>query len=205
MRELCDANGIVLIFDEVMTGFRLSKTGAQGVYDVKPDLTTLGKIIGGGMPVGAYGGKKEIMDYVSPQGPVYQAGTLSGNPVAMAAGMAMLTQINESESIYTDLANTTEAIEKGFQANLDELGLGYTMNRIGSMVSLFFTDQKVIDFDTAKSSNTEKFGLYFREMLNNGVYLPPSQFETLFISTSITEDLVGRIVEANRTALKKIH
>ncbi|MDB4538370.1 glutamate-1-semialdehyde 2,1-aminomutase [bacterium] len=205
MRELCDANGIVLIFDEVMTGFRLSKAGAQGVYDVKPDLTTLGKIIGGGMPVGAYGGKKEIMDYVSPQGPVYQAGTLSGNPVAMAAGMAMLTQINESESIYTDLANTTEAIEKGFQANLDELGLGYTMNRIGSMVSLFFTDQKVIDFDTAKSSNTEKFGLYFREMLNNGVYLPPSQFETLFISTSITEDLVGRIVEANRTALKKIH
>lgn len=205
LRTLCDTNGIVLVFDEVMTGFRLSKAGAQGVYGVKPDLTTLGKIIGGGMPVGAYGGKKEIMDYVSPQGPVYQAGTLSGNPVAMAAGMAMLTQINENTSLYTDLANTTEAIEKGFQDNLDELSLGYTMNRIGSMVSLFFTDQKVIDFDTAKSSDTEKFGLYFREMLNNGVYLPPSQYETLFISTSITDELVGRIVEANRIALKKIH
>lgn len=205
LRSLCDANGIVLIFDEVMTGFRLSKAGAQGVYDVQPDLTTLGKIIGGGMPVGAYGGKQEIMDYVSPQGPVYQAGTLSGNPVAMAAGLAMLTQINNDPSLYTNLAATTAAIEKGFQDNLDELGLGYTMNRIGSMVSLFFTDQKVIDFETAKSTSTEKFGAYFREMLNQGVYLAPSQYETLFISKAITEDLVGRIVEANRTALKAIH
>lgn len=205
LRSLCDANGIVLIFDEVMTGFRLSKAGAQGVYDVQPDLTTLGKIIGGGMPVGAYGGKQEIMDYVSPQGPVYQAGTLSGNPVAMAAGLAMLTQINNDPSLYTNLSATTAAIEKGFQDNLDELGLGYTMNRIGSMVSLFFTDQKVIDFETAKSTSTEKFGAYFREMLNQGVYLAPSQYETLFISKAITEDLVGRIVEANRTALKAIH
>ncbi len=205
LRKLCDANGIVLIFDEVMTGFRLSKAGAQGVYGVQPDLTTLGKIIGGGMPVGAYGGKKEIMDYVSPVGPVYQAGTLSGNPVAMAAGLAMLTQICEDSALYTDLANATEAIEKGFQDNLDELGLGYTMNRIGSMISLFFTDQKVHDFDTAKTTDTEKFGLYFREMLNQGVYLAPSQYETLFISKSITEELVGRIVEANRTALKAIH
>ncbi len=205
LRSLCDANGIVLIFDEVMTGFRLSKAGAQGVYNVQPDLTTLGKIIGGGMPVGAYGGKKEIMDYVSPQGPVYQAGTLSGNPVAMAAGLAMLTQINEDESLYTTLANATEAIEKGFQDNLNELGLGYTMNRIGSMISLFFTDQKVYDFDTAKTTDTQKFGLYFREMLNQGVYLAPSQYETLFISKSITEELVGRIVEANRAALKAIH
>lgn len=205
LRSLCDTHGIILIFDEVMTGFRLSKAGAQGVYDVKPDLTTLGKIIGGGMPVGAYGGKKEIMDYVSPQGPVYQAGTLSGNPVAMASGLAMLTQINEDKALYTTLANTTEAIEKGFQENLDELGLGYTMNRIGSMVSLFFTDQKVVDFETAKSSSTEKFGLYFREMLNQGVYLPPSQYETLFISKAITEGLVERIVAANRAALKAIH
>ncbi|MBO3698137.1 glutamate-1-semialdehyde 2,1-aminomutase [Roseivirga sp. E12] len=205
LRRLCDANGIVLIFDEVMTGFRLSKAGAQGVYNVKPDLTTLGKIIGGGMPVGAYGGKREIMDYVSPQGPVYQAGTLSGNPVAMAAGLAMLTQINEDKSLYTDLANRTKAIEEGFQSNLDELGLGYTMNRIGSMVSLFFTNERVVDFEKAKSSSMEKFGLYFREMLNQGIYLAPSQYETLFISKSITEDLVGRIVEANRTALKAIH
>lgn len=205
LRSLCDAHGIILIFDEVMTGFRLSKAGAQGVYGVKPDLTTLGKIIGGGMPVGAYGGKKEIMDYVSPQGPVYQAGTLSGNPVAMASGLAMLTQINEDKALYTKLASTTEAIEKGFQDNLDELGLGYTMNRIGSMMSLFFTDQKVVNFETAKSSSTEKFGLYFREMLNQDVYLPPSQYESLFISKVITDDLVGQIVAANRVALKAIH
>ncbi len=205
LRRLCDANGIVLIFDEVMTGFRLSKSGAQGVYDVSPDLTTLGKIIGGGMPVGAYGGKQKIMDYVSPQGPVYQAGTLSGNPVAMAAGLAMLTQINEDDALYADLAKTTETIEKEFQNNLDELGLGYTMNRIGSMVSLFFTNQKVTDFETAKSSDTERFGKYFREMLNQGVYLAPSQYESLFISKAITEDLVDRIVNANRNALKAIH
>lgn len=205
LRSLCDAHGIILIFDEVMTGFRLSKAGAQGLYGVKPDLTTLGKIIGGGMPVGAYGGKKEIMDYVSPQGPVYQAGTLSGNPVAMASGLAMLTQINEDNTLYATLASTTEAIEKGFQDNLNELDLGYTMNRVGSMMSLFFTDQKVVNFETAKSSSTEKFGLYFREMLNQGIYLPPSQYETLFISKVITDDLVGQIVAANRAALKAIH
>ncbi|OEK00218.1 glutamate-1-semialdehyde-2,1-aminomutase [Roseivirga sp. 4D4] len=205
LRKLCDANGIVLIFDEVMTGFRLSKAGAQGIYGVNPDLTTLGKIIGGGMPVGAYGGRQEIMDYVSPQGPVYQAGTLSGNPVAMAAGLAMLTQINEDAALYAGLAQATEAIELGFQNNLDELGLGYTMNRIGSMVSLFFTDQKVTDFETAKTTSTEKFGQYFREMLNQGVYLAPSQYESLFVSKAITEDLVDRIVTANRNALKAIH
>jgi len=205
LRRLCDANGIVLIFDEVMTGFRLSKAGAQGVYGVNPDLTTLGKIIGGGMPVGAYGGKQEIMDYVSPQGPVYQAGTLSGNPVAMAAGLAMLTQISEDEALYADLAETTEAIEKGFQSNLDELGLAYTMNRIGSMVSLFFTNQRVVDFETAKSSDIKRFGRYFREMLNQGIYLAPSQYESLFVSKAIGEDLVDRIVNANRNALKAIH
>ncbi|OEJ99855.1 glutamate-1-semialdehyde 2,1-aminomutase [Roseivirga misakiensis] len=205
LRSLCDEEGIVLIFDEVMTGFRLSKAGAQGVFNVQADITTLGKIIGGGMPVGAYGGKKEIMDYVSPQGPVYQAGTLSGNPVAMAAGLSMLTQINEDETLYADLSKATEALEEGFQANLDELGLGYTMNRIGSMISLFFTEEHVVDFDTAKTSNIELFGKYFREMLNNGVYLAPSQYESLFISKSITTDAVGKIVEANRIALKAIH
>jgi len=205
LRSVCDQEGIILIFDEVMTGFRLSQSGAQGLYNVQADITTLGKIIGGGMPVGAYGGKKEIMDYVSPQGPVYQAGTLSGNPVAMAAGLSMLTQIAEDKTLYADLAATTAQIEKGFQRNLDELGLGYTMNRVGSMISLFFTEEKVTDFETAKTTNTELFGRYFREMLNNGVYLPPSQYETLFISRAITPELVDKIVEANLIALKAIH
>ncbi|KYG79154.1 glutamate-1-semialdehyde 2,1-aminomutase [Roseivirga echinicomitans] len=205
LRALCDKYGIILIFDEVMTGFRLSKSGAQGVFDVQADLTTLGKIIGGGMPVGAYGGKKELMDFVSPVGPVYQAGTLSGNPVAMAAGLAMLNQIQNENGLYERLANITQRIEEGFQKNLDTLGLPYTMNRIGSMISIFFTNQKVTDFDSAKTCDTALFGKYFREMLNNGVYLAPSQFETLFISDSITEELADKIIEANYKALKAIH
>lgn len=204
LRTLCDEHGVVLIFDEVMTGFRLSKAGAQGLFGVRPDLTTLGKIIGGGMPVGAYGGKREIMDYVSPQGPVYQAGTLSGNPVAMAAGLAMLSQINADEGLYKRLEATTLALQEGFQKNLDALSLPYTMNQVGSMISLFFTDQKVTDFEGAKSSDTGLFGRYFREMLNQGVYLAPSQYETLFISTAITEELVAKIVAANRAALEAI-
>ncbi|KYG72105.1 glutamate-1-semialdehyde 2,1-aminomutase [Roseivirga ehrenbergii] len=205
LRTLCDQYGIILIFDEVMTGFRLSKSGAQGVFDVQADLTTLGKIIGGGMPVGAYGGKREIMDFVSPVGPVYQAGTLSGNPVAMAAGLAMLNLIKSERGLYDRLAKITQRIEEGFQKNLDELGLPYTMNRIGSMISIFFTDQKVTDFDSAKTCDTTMFGKYFREMLNNGVYLAPSQFETLFISDSITEELADKIIEANYKSLKAIH
>ena len=205
LRTACDAEGIVLIFDEVMTGFRLSKAGAQGVLGVQPDITTLGKIIGGGMPVGAYGGKKEIMDYVSPQGPVYQAGTLSGNPVAMAAGLAMLNQLQEDESIYNDLALITAKIDNGIQENLEELGLPYTSNRIGSMYSLFFTEEKVTNFESAKSSNLALFGKYFREMLKQGVYLAPSQFESLFLSKAISVDLANRIIEANRNALKAIH
>ena len=205
LRTLCDEHGVVFIFDEVMTGFRLSKAGSQGLYGVTPDLTTMGKIIGGGMPVGAYGGKREIMDYVSPQGPVYQAGTLSGNPVAMAAGLAMLSQINEGEGPYQQLENTTLALKEGFQQNLDDLSLPYTMNQVGSMISLFFTSEKVTDFEGAKSSDTALFGRYFREMLNQGVYLAPSQYESLFISTAITPELVDKIVAANRAALEAIH
>ena len=205
LRSACDAEGIVLIFDEVMTGFRLSKAGAQGVLGVQPDITTLGKIIGGGMPVGAYGGKKEIMDYVSPQGPVYQAGTLSGNPVAMAAGLAMLKQILNDNTLYNDLALITAKIDNGIQQNLDELGLPYSSNRIGSMYSLFFTDKKVTNFELAKGSDLDLFGKYFREMLNQGVYLAPSQFESLFLSKAITTELANRVIEANRKALKAIH
>uniref|UniRef100_UPI004048987E glutamate-1-semialdehyde 2,1-aminomutase n=1 Tax=Roseivirga sp. TaxID=1964215 RepID=UPI004048987E len=204
LRKLCTEYGVVLIFDEVMTGFRLSKSGAQGLFGVQADLTTLGKIIGGGMPVGAYGGKKEIMDFVSPLGPVYQAGTLSGNPVAMAAGLAMLHQLQEKPNLYTDLEAITLKLEQGFQKNLDELNLPYTMNRIGSMISIFFTDQKVVDFESAKTCNTQLFGRYFREMLNNGVYLAPSQFESLFISAAITPAIADQIIEANYKSLKAI-
>lgn len=204
LRSICDAEGIVLIFDEVMTGFRLSKAGAQGVFNVQADITTLGKIIGGGMPVGAYGGKREIMDFVSPVGPVYQAGTLSGNPVAMAAGYAMLSQINDNETLYNDLALITSKLENGFQDILDELSLPYTINRIGSMISLFFTYKKVVDFDTAKSSNLSLFGKYFRNMLDNGVYLPPSQFETYFVSTAITKEIADDIIDASRKSLKAL-
>jgi glutamate-1-semialdehyde 2,1-aminomutase len=205
LREICNAEGIVLIFDEVMTGFRLSPSGAQGVFDVQPDITTLGKIIGGGMPVGAYGGKREIMDFVSPVGPVYQAGTLSGNPVAMAAGLAMLSQIKEDQTLYSDLALITAKLENGLQEGLDKLGLPYTINRIGSMISVFFTSEKVSNFEDAKKSDLNLFGQYFREMLKRGVYLPPSQFESWFISKSITPNLVDRIVEASNESLRVIH
>ncbi|MTI31549.1 glutamate-1-semialdehyde 2,1-aminomutase [Xanthovirga aplysinae] len=205
LRTLCDQEGIILIFDEVMTGFRLSKGGAQELFGINPDLTTLGKIIGGGMPVGAYGGKKEIMDFVSPQGPVYQAGTLSGNPVAMTAGMVMLNYLNDHSEIYTQLNETTGKIVKGFNENLNKLNLNYTINQIGSMFSIFFSDTPVFDFESAKSSDLTLFGKYFREMLHKGVYLAPSQFETLFVSTAIGEKEIEQIVSANFEALEKIH
>ncbi|MBL6445323.1 glutamate-1-semialdehyde 2,1-aminomutase [Fulvivirga sp. 29W222] len=201
LRDLCDQEGIVLIFDEVMTGFRLAKGGAQELFGVIPDLTTMGKIIGGGMPVGAYGGKAEIMDYVSPSGPVYQAGTLSGNPIAMSAGLAMLNHLNDHPEVYQQLEDITSYIAAGFQENLDKLGLNYTINQLGSMVSLFFTDQKVTDFATAKTSDTALFGKYFRGMLEHGVYLPPSQFETLFISTAIDKSIADDIIKANYEVL----
>ncbi|MGK7394020.1 MAG: glutamate-1-semialdehyde 2,1-aminomutase [Candidatus Cyclobacteriaceae bacterium M3_2C_046] len=205
LRQLCDQEGIVLIFDEVMTGFRLSKGGAQELLGVRPDLTTLGKIIGGGMPVGAYGGKKEIMDFVAPAGPVYQAGTLSGNPIAMAAGYAMLSHLDQHPEVYTYLNNITEEIVTGIRSNLDKLELDYSVNHLGSMFSLFFTKNMVYDFTSAKTSDTELFGQYFREMLELGVYLAPSQFEALFVSVSVTEEIVGKIVQANYQALEKIH
>ena len=205
LRKLCDAEGIVLIFDEVMTGFRLTKGGAQDLFGVWPDLTTLGKIIGGGMPVGAYGGRKEIMDFVSPAGPVYQAGTLSGNPIATAAGLAMLTYLNEHDDVYDQLERTTTQIVQGMRENLVELGLPYTINHLGSMYSIFFTDQEVVDFETAKKSDTDLFGRYFREMLERGVYLAPSQFETLFVSAAISPKEVEWLKQANLESLKAIH
>ncbi len=204
LRKLCDDNGIILIFDEVMTGFRLAKGGAQEVFNIKPDLTTLGKIIGGGMPVGAYGGRADIMDYVSPSGPVYQAGTLSGNPIAMTAGLTMLRYLNEHPEVYTELDRITNKICTGFANNLKELGLNYTINRIGSMCSLFFTDVKVTNFEEAKTSDTGLFGRYFKGMLENGVYLAPSQYETLFISTAITDTIADEIIQTNKKVLSAL-
>ncbi len=204
LRARCDAHDIILIFDEVMTGFRLAPGGAQEIYGVKPDLTTLGKIIGGGMPVGAYGGKRAIMDFVSPEGPVYQAGTLSGNPVAMAAGLAMLNHLNEHPEVYEHLSKNTGLLVNGIQENLKSLNLDYRINQIGSMFSLFFTDKEVVDFESAKTSNTTLFGKYFKAMLEQKVYLAPSQFEALFISTEIKNGIIDKILEANFNALKAV-
>jgi glutamate-1-semialdehyde 2,1-aminomutase len=205
LRQLCDEKGIILIFDEVMTGFRLARGGAQERFGVMPDMTTLGKIIGGGMPVGAYGGKKEIMDFVSPQGPVYQAGTLSGNPVAMAAGLAMLSTLRENEGIYSQLEASTIALVEGYLHTFEKLRLDFTINQVGSMYSVFFTEQIVTDFESAKTCDTVMFGRYFKEMLAQGVYLAPSQFETLFVSASIGQHEIDYILEANETALKAVH
>ena len=204
LRALCDAESIVLIFDEVMTGFRLAKGGAQERLGVIPDMTTLGKIIGGGMPVGAYGGKKEIMDFVSPEGPVYQAGTLSGNPVAMAAGYAMLSYLYDHPETYGKLESNTKKIVAGYKESCEVLGLNYTINQIGSMYSMFFTDKEVFDLNTAKYANTTLFGKYFNLMLNRGIYLAPSQFETLFVSSVLSDQDIEDIIRANDDSLRDI-
>lgn len=204
LREICDQEGIVLIFDEVMTGFRLSKAGAQGIFGVKPDITTLGKIIGGGMPVGAYGGKKEIMDFVSPQGPVYQAGTLSGNPIAMSAGLMMLHYLNDHDEVYEQIGASGQYLAKEIAKVNTALGKNYTINQLGSMISIFFTDQAVEDFDGAKSCDTVMFGKYFQGMLNEGVYLPPAQFESWFLSTSLSAEDLDHIVKSHEKVLKNL-
>lgn len=204
LRELCTKANIILIFDEVMTGFRLAKGGAQELYGVTPDMTTLGKIIGGGLPVGAYGGKKEIMAAVAPAGPVYQAGTLSGNPIAMAAGFAMLNYLNQHNEVYAYLHNIADKLVTGMRANMQSLGMNFTINQVGSMFSIFFTRQPVTDFASAKTSNLELFGKYFNSMLQRGIYLAPSQFESLFISTAITDDLADQYLEANLASLKEL-
>lgn len=204
LRDICTREGIVLIFDEVMTGFRLARGGAQELFGVIPDMTTLGKIIGGGMPVGAYGGKKEIMEYVSPAGPVYQAGTLSGNPIAMAAGLTMLNYLNSHPEVYLRLDEIGMQIATGISAINSKLGYDFTINQLGSMYSLFFTDEDVIDFESAKMSDTARFGKYFQAMLHRGVYLAPSQFESLFLSTALTDDLIGKIIQAHEDSMKEI-
>lgn len=204
LRALCTKYGTVLIFDEVMTGFRLSRGGAQELMGVTPDMTTMGKIIGAGMPVGAYGGKAEIMDFVAPVGPVYQAGTLAGNPIAMASGYAMLNHLNTTPSVYETINRTTEQLAKGLTKIMVDSGVPFSINHIGSMITLFFTNERVIDFESAKTSDTVFFGKFFNAMLNKGIYLAPSQFEALFLSTSIGDDEVKLILNAAAESIDEL-
>ena len=201
LREICTKEGIVFIFDEVMTGFRLAQGGAQEVFGITPDMTTFGKIIGGGLPVGAFGGKREIMEKLAPMGPVYQAGTLSGNPLAMAAGFAALTHIKENPGIYDLLEEKTDKLETGFRENLEKLGKEYRINRIGSMISMFFTEQPVYDLESAMKSDTALYAKFFHGMLDRGIYLPPAQFESWFLSTALTDDDIERTIKAHYEAL----
>ncbi|MEW5798109.1 MAG: glutamate-1-semialdehyde 2,1-aminomutase [Bacteroidota bacterium] len=204
LRNLCAQHKALFIMDEVMTGFRVALGGAQQLYGVSPDITTLGKIIGGGLPVGAYGGKKEIMQMVAPSGPMYQAGTLSGNPLAMAAGIAMLTMLKKDSSIYTTLENLSSKLEHGIADVAKRFQLPLMQNRVGSMFTLFFTQGTVKDYDTAKTSNITLFGKYFNEMLDRGIYLAPSQFEAAFMSAAHTESDIDRTLTAAEASLKSV-
>lgn len=188
LRKLCTENGSVLIFDEVITGFRLARAGAQEYYGIDADLTTYGKIIGGGMPVGAYGGRREIMEVVSPVGSVYQAGTLSGNPVAMAAGIAQLTYLNEHPEVYQKLSELGRMLYGGMKKMCEELKLPYQVNAVESLGCMFFASEPVTDYTSAKKSDTGIFRAYFRHMLEHGIYVAPSQFEAMFLSASHTEE-----------------
>jgi len=197
LRTLTEKRGIILIFDEVMTGFRVAYGGAQALYDVTPDLTCLGKIIGGGLPVGAYGGRKEIMKQMAPEGPVYQAGTLSGNPVAMAAGMATLKCLQQP-GFYESLEASSASLEKGLVDALQKAEIPGVTNRVGSMMGLFFTEKPVTNFADAQTSDTDRFAKYFREMLDRGIYMAPSQFEAAFVSGAHNEgDIQATILAAN--------
>jgi len=204
LRSICDEEKIVLIFDEVMTGFRLAKGGAQEILGVKPDLSTFGKIIGGGLPVGAYGGRKEIMEMVSPSGPVYQAGTLSGNPLAMNAGYAALSHIKNNLDVYKTLEEKSSYLENGIKEGINSIGKKFQFNRVGSMMTLFFTEEKVTDFNTAVKSDTKLYGKYFHEMLNRGIYLPPAQFEAMFVSTAHSKEDLDKTIKANYESLRAI-
>ena len=205
LRILANDYGSLLIFDEVITGFRLAPGGAQEVFDVQADITTLGKIIGGGLPVGAYGGKTEIMDMLAPEGPVYQAGTLSGNPLAMTAGVEMLKTLKNNPDIYRDLEKKASKLQKGLRVNLKETGIPAVVNRMGSMMTLFFTKERSVkSFDQAMKSNTGQYAGYFRHLLENGTYLAPSQFECLFISTAHSEQDIDQAIDLSLKALKTL-
>ncbi|RLB11202.1 MAG: glutamate-1-semialdehyde-2,1-aminomutase [Deltaproteobacteria bacterium] len=203
LRDITERYGALLIFDEVITGFRVSSGGAQQLFGIQPDLTCLGKIIGGGFPVGAYGGKKEIMRHISPEGDVYQAGTLSGNPVAMAAGVATL-RVLKDKSVYQELERKGKILFDGIKEKAKEKGIAVTVNWIGSMGSVFFTDQKVTDFNSVKKSDTDKFKKFYKEMLSNGIYLAPSPFEAIFVSYAHTDEALEYTVEAAAHAFEML-
>jgi glutamate-1-semialdehyde 2,1-aminomutase len=204
VRAVTSNDGAVLIFDEVMTGFRLAFGGAQELYTIQPDLTTMGKIIGGGLPVGAYGGASDIMDLVAPLGPMYQAGTLSGNPLAMAAGYAQLRYLKEHRDVYAKLEQLSSELVAGVAAAAKSAGVPMTHNRVGSMFTWFFTKGPVTDWGSASKSDTEAFGRFFRNMLEAGVYLPPSQYEAAFLSAAHTEEDVKKTVAAAKQAFAMV-
>lgn len=194
LRSLCDIHNILLIFDEVMTGFRLAKGGVQELYGIKADIVTFGKVIGGGLPVGAFAAREEIMNHLAPLGPVYQAGTLSGNPLAMTAGLAMLTELHENPNIFDSIAKKTEYLHEGIAKVLTEKNIVHTVNRVGSMISVHFSENPVVDFESAAEGNNDTFKKFFHGMLSQGVYIAPSAFETWFITEALTyEDLDATI------------
>ena len=203
LRKLCDEYGALLIFDEVITGFRLAFGGAAEYFGVTPDLVTYGKIIGAGMPVGAYGGRREIMELVSPVGKVYQAGTLSGNPIAMAAGLTQLKYLYEHQEIYKDLEEKGKRLYGGMEKILAEKNLPYHINHVSSLGSLFFTEQEVVDYTSAKSSDTKAFSEYFKGMLAQGIHMAPSQFEAMFLSVAHTDEIIDQTLEAVRNYFTK--
>ena len=196
LRQLCNDNDILLIFDEVMTGFRLAKGGVQELYNVNADIVCFGKVIGGGLPVGAFAARKEIMNHLAPLGPVYQAGTLSGNPLAMAAGLAMLEALNSDAEIFNRLAEKTEYLHKGLANILNKHNIEHTINRVGSMISVHFSSEAVVDFETAATGNNETFKRFFHGMLNEGIYIAPSAFETWFITDALTYKDLDKTIAA---------
>ena len=196
LRSLCDQNGTLLIFDEVMTGFRLARGGAQELLGIKADIATYGKVLGGGLPVGAFAAKNEIMKHLAPEGPIYQAGTLSGNPLAMAAGLETLKILDADPNIYSRLAEKTALLEIGFKSVLKNKKIPYQINRVGSMISLHFTNKVVVDFETAASGNSKLFNTYFHGMLNQGIYLPPSSFESYFLNDALTNEDIDETINS---------
>lgn len=201
LRKLCTEYGALLIFDEVITGFRLAFGGAAEYFGIKPDLMTYGKIIGAGMPVGAYGGRKEIMEMVSPAGPVYQAGTLSGNPIAMAAGLTQLKYLKDHPEVYTKLEEKGEKLYGGIEKLVKEAGKPYHVNHVSSLASVFFTGEEVVDYTSAKTADTKAFADYFLSMLEHGIHLAPSQFEAMFLSVAHTDEVIEQTLKAVKASL----
>ena len=204
LRDLCDANNILLIFDEVMTGFRLAKGGAQELYNINADIVCFGKVIGGGLPVGAFASRDEIMNYLAPIGPVYQAGTLSGNPLAMAAGFAMLTEINSDAELFNRLAKKTEYLHKGIDRVLTASNIDHTINRVGSMISIHFAKDEVVDFESSAKGNNETFKKFFHGLLDQGIYIAPSAFETWFITDALSYNDLDETIEAVSTVARTL-